>query len=221
VELVGEAADGAEAVDAIRRLEPDLVFLDIQMPAMTGFEVIEEIGAERMPAVIFVTAYDEYAINAFDVQAIDYLLKPFDDDRFRRAFERAVASLTGGGGGRDRIERLLGAVRPAPSWLKRVVVREADRVLLVDVGEIFRVSAEGNYVRIHTPGRSHLIRETMSRMESRLDPERFARIHRSDIVRIDAIREMKPWFHGDYLVTLEDGSQLRLSRRYQERLLGE
>ena len=207
VEVVAEAENGLEVVDAVRTLEPDLVVLDVQMPGMTGLEAIDAIGVDAMPAVVFATAYDEFALRAFEVHAVDYLLKPFSRERFDRAFERAL-------------ERRPIAPLIASMPLERVVVRDRDRLFFVAAGEIFHLSAEGNYVRVHTADKSHLIRGTLAGLEARLDPKRFARIHRSGIVNIAAIREIRAHFHGDYIVTLNNGQTVRLSRRYQGRLLG-
>jgi two-component system LytT family response regulator len=207
VEIVAEAENGIEVVEAVRTLEPDLVVLDVQMPGMTGFEAIDAIGAEAMPAVVFATAYDEFALRAFDVNAVDYLLKPFSRERFERAVERALE--------RRPIAPLIASLP-----LERVVVRERDRLFFIPADEIVHLSAEGNYVRVHTAEKSHLIRGTLAELEARLDPKRFARIHRSGIVNIAAIKEVRPHFHGDYVVTLKNGETLRLSRRYQARLLG-
>jgi two-component system LytT family response regulator len=209
VEVVAEAENGLEVVDAVRSLEPHLVVLDVQMPGMTGFEAIEAIGVDAMPAVVFATAYDEFALRAFDVHAVDYLLKPFSRERFDRAFDRAL----------ERRENLAPLITALPH-LERIVVRQGERLFFVATREIFHLSAEGNYVRVHTIDAAHLIRGTLADLEARLDPKRFARIHRSGIVNIDAIRELRAQFHGDYLVVLKNGETLRLSRRYQERLLG-
>jgi two-component system LytT family response regulator len=207
VEIVAEAENGLEVVEMVRALEPDLVVLDIQMPGLTGFEVIDALGAEAMPAVVFATAYDEYALRAFDVHAVDYLLKPFTRERFDRAFERALE--------RRPVAPLVASMR-----LERVVVRDRDRLFFVPVEEIVHLSAEGNYVRVHTAEKSHLIRGTLAELEARLDPKRFARIHRSGIVNVAAVREVRAHFHGDYVVMLKTGETVRLSRRYQQRLLG-
>ncbi|HYM62845.1 MAG TPA: LytTR family DNA-binding domain-containing protein [Thermoanaerobaculia bacterium] len=218
IEIVSEATNGLEAAEAIRNLRPDLVFLDIQMPGMTGFEVIEAIGAGEMPAVIFVTAYDEFALDAFDVQAVDYLLKPFTRERFDRAFDRAIERL-GSAGENGKIARLLAALPQTAPYLRRFVVRDRDRLFFVSAGEVIHLTAEGNYVRLHTAAGAHLIRCTLSSLEDRLDPARFVRIHRTGIVNVDAIKEVQAHFHGDYIVLLKSGERLRLSRRYQERLL--
>jgi two-component system LytT family response regulator len=221
VEVIGEAGDGLDAVEAIRAHEPELVFLDIQMPGLTGFEVIEQIGCEEMPAVVFVTAYDEFALEAFEVEAVDYLLKPFGEARFTRALERARKRLETRAAGGERLARVLASVRPGQRYLQRIVVKKAERMFFVPVGEVIRFSAEGNYVMVNTPAGSHLIRDTLAHLETRLDPERFARIHRSEIVSIDHVKEIQPWFHGDYVVVLSTGDRRRMSRRFQHRLLRE
>jgi two-component system LytT family response regulator len=220
VEVVGEASDGLEAVQAIRRLTPELVFLDVQMPGMDGFEVLAAVGPEVMPAVIFATAYDEYAVKAFEVEAVDYLLKPFDAPRFQRAFGRARKALEEARGileGQSlaRLLRNVEASRP----LRRIVVSERDRVFFVPLDQITHLSSESNYVRLHTRAGSHLVRDTMAHLESRLDADRFARIHRTGIVALDAIVELRPGMHGDHEVVLDTGERLRLSRRYRDRLL--
>lgn len=212
VEVVAEAENGLEVVDAVRSLEPDLVILDIHMPGMTGFEAIDAIGAEHMPAVIFATAYDEFALRAFDVNAVDYLLKPYSRERFERAFDRALAQ-------RTSLEPLLASLPRAPH-LERIVVRKGERLFFVAARDILHLSAEGNYVRVHTADGAHLVRGTLADLEARLDPAHFARIHRSGLVNIDAIQEVRTHVHGDYLVVLKNGELVRLSRRYRERLLG-
>jgi two-component system LytT family response regulator len=221
VEIIGEAENGLEAVDAIRSLEPQLVLLDVQMPGLTGFEVIEAIGADAMPAVIFATAYDEFALQAFDVHAVDYLLKPFSRERFDVAFDRAQARLKHGQGDAGKLATLLASLPQTASHLERIVVRHGDRLFFVTTNDVVHLTAEGNYVRLHTAEGSHLVRGTLANLEMRLDPKRFARIHRSGIVNIEAIKEVQSHFHGDYLIVLRSGETLRLSRRYQERLLGE
>jgi two-component system LytT family response regulator len=220
VEVVGEAADGPAAVEAIRTLDPDLVFLDVQMPGMTGFEVLESLGADAMPPVVFVTAYDEFALRAFEFAALDYLLKPFTGARLHAALERARRRKQGTNAQGEALGRLLASVRPAPAYLRRIVARKGEAIRLVDVSEVVRLSAEGNYVAVRTERETFLLRETLGRVEARLDPERFARIHRSEIVAVDAVREIQPGFHGDYAVILKSGERLRMSRRYRDRLLG-
>jgi two-component system LytT family response regulator len=220
VQVVGEAASGPEAVDAVRRLRPDLVFLDMQMPELDGLGVIAAVGPERMPATIFVTAYDEYAVQAFEVHALDYLLKPFARGRFQQALARARGQLQ-----RDRAGLLAGRLvalvdelrAPAPGG-DRIMVRAGGRVSFVDVAAVERVEAEGNYARIYTRTESHLIRETMASLLARLGEERFFRIHRSRIVRIDLIQELRLAAGGDYDVVLKNGLRLGLSRLYRDAL---
>lgn len=220
VEVVGEASDGLEAVEAIRELAPDLVFLDIQMPGMTGFEVLDAVGPDAMPAVVFVTAYDEFALKAFEVEAVDYLLKPYDARRFQQALERAVRRLHERVPARERLERLLQTIGSGSRGLQRLVVRERDRLLLIGTEEVMRISARENYVEIVTPDGSYLIRDTLSSLESRLDPARFARVHRSEIVNLDFVKELHPWTHGDYMIVLRNGDEVRMSRRYTDSVLG-
>jgi two-component system LytT family response regulator len=220
IELVGECADGHEAVSAIEEKRPELLFLDVQMPEMDGFAVLEAVGAERVPAVVFVTAYDRYALRAFDVHALDYLLKPFDRERFRKALARARTQI---GERRDgalgaRLLALLKDIKQEPKYRDRFVIKSAGRVLFLRADEIDWIEAAGNYVQLHIGSATHLMRDTMSGLEARLQPEKFVRIHRSTIVQVDRIKEMQPSFHGDYVVLLEDGTRLNLSRSYREKL---
>jgi two-component system LytT family response regulator len=217
IEIAGEAANGLEAVDAIRSLAPDVVLLDVQMPGMSGFEVVEAVGTDAMPAVVFVTAFDEFALQAFDVEAADYVLKPVQKERLGKALERATRHAAG----REPLARLLAHVRPGPRPLTRLVVRKGERLLFVDLPDVVRLVADGNYVSVETASAAYQIRDTLQRLESRLDPERFARIHRSEIVNVAWVKEVQPWFHGDAVVLLKNGKETRLSRRYQGRLLGE
>ena len=221
VEVVGECGDGAAAVAAIADLRPDLVLLDVQMPEVGGFDVVEAVGVDRMPAVIFVTAFDQYAVRAFDVHAIDYVLKPIDPQRFALALARAREQLASPRDeASDRIAAALEALgRAAPRcYAKRLAIRSDGRVVLVDVREIDRVEAAGNYVEVHTGARALLMRETLANLEARLDPERFVRVSRSAIVNADRIRELHPTFNGDFVVVLRDGTEVAGSRRYRERL---
>jgi two-component system LytT family response regulator len=221
IELVGECSDGREAVESIRQLRPDLVFLDIQMPERDGFGVLEEIGAQELPSVIFVTAYDRYAIKAFDFHALDYLLKPYTGERFRRAVERARAQLQRATGGHidERLISLLEHLKAEQKYLERLMVKSAGRVFFLRTDEIDWIEAEGNYVRLHVGREAHLLRETMNRLASRLDPEKFLRIHRSTLVHIERIKELQPMFGGEYTVVLRDGTQLTLSRSHRDKLL--
>ena len=222
VEVVGECGDGTQAVAAIQHQSPDLVFLDVQMPGHNAFEVIQAVGADRMPTVIFVTAYDEYALKAFEVHALDYLLKPFGRDRFQRTRQHARASLERRRAG-DLGRRLLALgndikTEPGPSRLDRLVVKSAGRVFLLRTDELDWIEAAGNYERLHLGEESHLFRETMNRMESRLDGRRFVRIHRSRIVNTERVKELQPWFNGEHVVVLQNGTRLTLSRGYREKL---
>jgi two-component system LytT family response regulator len=221
IEVARECRDGNEAVAAIRAESPDLVFLDVQMPELDGFGVIETVGVENMPAIVFVTAYDEYALQAFEVNAVDYLLKPFDRERFQKALARARAHV---GRQADDINRrllaLIQGLKVPQGYLERLVIRSSGRIFFLKAEEIDWIEAAGNYVRLHTGKESHLLRETMNSLEQKLDPARFLRIHRSTIVRIDRIAELQPLFHGDYVVVLQGGTRLTLSRGYRERLSG-
>jgi two-component system, LytTR family, response regulator len=219
LELIATATDGAEAVAAIRHHAPDLVFLDVQMPGLDGFGVIHEVGAHKMPAVVFVTAYDEHALRAFEVHAVDYLLKPFDRERFRDALAAA----------RERIEhktiddlrrQLEGLLGEAPRARRqdRIVVKTAGRIHFLRVDDVDWIDAAGNYVRLNVNGKSHLLRETMTGIEEKLDPDRFVRIHRSAIVNIERIKELVPGAHGDFEVVLQSGARLPLSRSCRDRL---
>lgn len=215
---IDAARTGEEAVKAIGEYEPHLVFLDIQLPDFNGFDVIDAVGPGRMPPVIFVTAYDAYAIRAFDVQAVDYLVKPYTEERFRQAFERACrrrhdAEAEG------ELQRVLETVEGGQRspYLRRVMVRSAQEgVLVLRAAEIDWIEAANNYVRLHVGGRTHVLREKLSSMQARLDPQQFARIHRSLIVNLDRIVRMRPWYSGDYRITLEDGTEVRMSRTYRE-----
>lgn len=220
IEIVAQCRDGEEAVTAIVDHEPDLVFLDIQMPQMNGFEVIEAVGGERMPPVIFVTAYDQHALHAFQVRALDYLLKPFDRERFGEALLRARRQIERDETG-DLGRRLLALVKDLRRDLpraERLVVKSGGRLFFLRADEIDWVEAAGNYVRLHVGTTSHLLRETMNAIEGRLDPEKFFRIHRSRIVNMERIQELQPWLNGEYAVLLRTGTRLTLSRGYREKL---
>ena len=220
-EIVGEAADGTTAAESIMALQPDLVFLDVQMPGADGFDVIDAVGADKMPFVVFVTAYDRYALRAFDVHALDYLLKPFDRERFREALGRAQAQIERNANSGD-IERRLAAIvqdlKPAKARTDRFVVKSGGRIFFVRTAEIDWIEAAGNYVKLHVGNDSHLIRETMNAVEAKLSPDMFVRIHRCHIVNIEQVRELQPWFNGEYVVFLKNGTRLTLSRGYRERL---
>ena len=220
VEVIGECSDGYKAVNFISELKPDLVFLDVQMPAMDGFEVIKTIGPERMPTVIFVTAYDQYAVKAFEVNALDYLLKPFDRRRFQKTLERAKSMIhrMQNGEVNNQLLSLLGELRREHEIPDRFVIRSGGRVVFLRVEEIDWMSNVGNYVRLQVGRDSHLMRETMTGMEAKLNPDKFMRIHRSTIVNLDRVKEVQPWAKGEYVVIMRDGTRLIMSRRYRERL---
>ncbi len=221
VTIVGECGDGRQAIEAIRDLRPDVVFLDVQMPGLDGFEVLRALDEEPLPYVIFVTAYDRYAIQAFDVHALDYVLKPFSPDRFAQALERARGA-RGRTGERltdhARLRELVASITAEQREKQRIVVKSSGRVFFVKVDDIDWIEAEGNYVRLHVGSQSHLLRETMKGMEAVLDQSQFIRIHRSTIVNADRIRELQPLFHGEYAVLLQDGTRLVASRGPDNRL---
>ena len=230
LEVIGEARDGAEAVDAILSQSPDLVFLDVQMPKLDGFDVINSVGADRMPSVVFVTAFDQHALRAFEVQALDYLLKPFDQDRFQGALRRVRQNMDAAENG-ELSKRLLALVRdmktdappephavPSDRKSDRMVVKSGGRLFFLRADEIDWVEAAGNYVRVHVGTESHLLRDTMNAIEARLNADVFFRIHRSRIVNIERVKELQPWFNGEYVVILRNGTKLTLSRGYREKL---
>lgn len=220
IEVVGEARNGDEAVRLITSLRPDLVFLDIQMPERDGFAVLAALD-QPPPAVIFTTAHDTYALRAFEVHALDYLLKPYDRARFQQALDRARAAVARRDSSPDaRLDALVRELRAGSPWLTRIAVKSGGRVRVLPVGDIDVIEASGNYLRLFTKGTSHLLRETMQNIEGRLDPRQFLRIHRSSIVNLDRIVELEPDYHGDYVVKLADGRRLPLSRSYRDRLKG-
>jgi two-component system LytT family response regulator len=217
VEVSGEASSFAEAASAIRSLRPELLLLDVQLPDRSGFELLDEVAVELRPEVIFVTAHDEHAVRAFAVRAVDYLVKPYDRERLRVALDRGREQAM-----RRRREARTLAGDPSAAGgesepMTRFVVRGVGRLLLIEVGEVDWIEAAGNYVRLHHGRESHLLRETMSSLEARLSPRRFARIHRSTIVNLARVRELHHILHGDYSVLLRDGARLTLSRGYRER----
>jgi two-component system, LytTR family, response regulator len=224
LEVVAEASNGPEAVEAVLEHSPDLLFLDIQMPEMNGFEVLEALGneLESLPLVIFVTAFDEHAVRAFEVYALDYLVKPVERERFAATLERARETLSSRRRERldqrmERIESLLHDHRRNEPR-KTFVVRKGERMIVVRSEQIDWIEASGNYVTLHTAEGSFLLRETMQSIDGQLDSGRFARIHRSSIVNVSRIRELSPSFHGDFYVRLHDGTQLTLSRSHRARL---
>jgi len=231
VEIVGMISDGASAVDAIRSLAPDLVFLDVQMPGMTGLEVVRTIGPTSMPTIVFVTAYDKHALEAFDLAAIDYLVKPFDDDRFREAFQRArrMARLEEGSRLREKLLAVLGeegrgkgeggVVRPrGGQYLERIPVESRGKVRFIPVSEIDYILADGPYAELVVGDRKHLIREAMQNLEDRLDPARFFRIHRSTIVQLDRVEALLKSPSGECDVQLKNGVKIKIARSRREEL---
>jgi two-component system, LytTR family, response regulator len=217
IELIAECANGFEAVKIVTEQKPDLMFLDIQMPKLDGFEVLELIGNNT--AVVFVTAYDSYAIKAFEVHAVDYLLKPFDAERLRAAVARARARLDQerSGLGQD-LANLVELLRTRSSYLERIALKSAGRISFVRVEELDCIEAEGNYVRLCLAGEEHLLRSTLSALEGRLDPNRFVRVHRSAIVNVERVQELRSSQHGEHAITLRSGRRLTLSRGYRDRL---
>jgi two-component system LytT family response regulator len=218
VEIVGEATGGIEAADLILQLKPDLVFLDVQMAGCDGFETLMRVGSEAAPVVVFVTAYDEYALKAFDFNAVDYLLKPYDDARFASALDRAreLVIRKRRDGVDHRLTRLIEHLEGESR--DRILLKSSGEIIFLKTSEIDWIEAEGDYVKFHVTGRTHLMRGTMASLEERLDPSRFIRIHRSTIVNVDRLRKLSPSFEGEYAVVLQDGTKLRLSRGYQDRI---
>jgi len=218
-EIVGECSNGYEAVAAVRRLRPDLMLLDVQMPEVDGFAVLDMLRGEDLPQVVFVTAYDQYALRAFEVHALDYLLKPFDEDRLIGMLQRARVHLTG----KDLVNRdqkivsLLEDLRRPQGYIERFLVRLQGRIILVPAHEVDLIEAEDKYVRLHVADASYLVRDTLARLQSCLDPSQFIRVHRSAIVKIGCVREIRPDFHGDYQILLRNGKTLALSRNYRDR----
>ena len=221
-QIVGECANGRQAVDTIQREKPDLVFLDVQMPRLSGLEVCQALVSTgiSLPLVIFVTAYDEYALKAFEVHALDYLLKPFDRARFQSALRHARQQLAGSPASESdpRLAALLEDLRHGSAKTERLVFKQNGRVIFVRTDTIDYVEADGNYVRLHAGQESHYVRETLAGIEAQLRPQQFMRISRSLIVNLDRVKELQPLFYGDYVVILQDGSRLNMSRNYRDRL---
>jgi two-component system, LytTR family, response regulator len=221
VEILGECGNGTEAVAAIREKKPDLVFLDVQMPEMDGFTALETLGAENLPQIVFVTAYEQYAIRAFEIHALDYLLKPFDQPRFDKAMSRVTEKFS------DReltrieqkqIAALLENVRQKPPYLERLVVKTGGRIIFLKTAEVDWIQADDKYAHLHAGAKSHLVRQTLGALEAQLDPNKFIRIHRSAIVNVERIKELQPMFTGEHTVILQNGTKLTLSRSYKNKL---
>ena len=216
-EVAGEAADGIAAVSQIEQLRPDLLLLDIQMPGLTGFEVLRAVGATACPKVIFSTAHDRYALEAFDAHAVDYLLKPYDAERFRVALDKACAQLRAGSADASLLEALLARYPGAHGrYLERLVVKCDDGWIPVPLERVRRLSAEGKHVRVFEVGGEHVIRDSLAELEARLDPERFVRVHRGDLVNLRSVVRFDSLFHGDALVELDDGTSVVVSRTHRD-----
>jgi two-component system LytT family response regulator len=220
IEIVGECSNGIEATKSIGEHNPDLLFLDIQMPEMNGFELIQSFDERNFPAVIFITAYDQYAVRAFEVSAVDYLLKPFDHERLETAVAKARQNLEERGFNErnEQVVKLLKKLNTENEFLKRFIIKDNGRVIFVPATDVDWIKSDGNYLLIHTAHKKHIIRDTMKNIETRLDPNKFFRIHRSTIVNIDRIKELQVHFNEKHLVILQNGKELILSRRYRDKL---
>lgn len=217
IEVIGSIGRPADAVRAIKRLSPDLLFLDVQMPGMSGFEVLDEAGLDHVPVVVFVTAHDQYALRAFEAHAMDYLLKPVDDDRLADALVRARRHLTAlqASDAQQRLRALLDDTRTKTRYPTRLQIKDRGQIIFVDVDDIERVEADGDYVRVHTARKSHLVRQTLGDLERQLDPHRFLRVHRSTIVRLASVVEVRPHLHGEFRLTTRSGARVKVSRSYR------
>jgi len=220
IDLLKLCGNGEEAIEVISSREPDLVFLDIQMPEINGFEVLQQIDQHKVPLIIFVTAYDEYALKAFDVHALDYLMKPFKKERFFESLERAKKALQQDNRAQihEKIENLLTYIDDSCGPLSRILVKSSGRYFFLKTSDIDWIESAGNYVRIHSKGSHYLIRETMINMEKKLNSDTFFRIHRSTIINVEKVKELEQWFHGDYQVIMYNDHKLTMSRNYKELL---
>lgn len=220
IEIVGECSNGREALAMIRKQNPDLVFLDVQMPEMDGFAVLDSIETERLPEIIFATAYEQYAIRAFELHALDYLLKPFDQTRFKDAIKHAKERFRSErqNEGRIQINALLESIKTKPQYLDRLMIKAAGRITFLSTDEITWIEADDKYVHLHTDKINPMVRQTLSAMETQLDPKKFRRIHRSAIVNVERIKELQPLFSGEHSILLVDGTKLTLSRNYKDKL---
>jgi len=220
VEIVGECSNGAEAVAMIRKERPDLVFLDVQMPEMNGFAVLDAVGLDHLPEIIFTTAYESYAIRDFALHALDYLLKPFDQVRFRAALTYAKEQFHSQRDEEKRLQvgALLESIRAAPEYLDRMIIRADGRITFLHTRDIDWIEADDKYVHLHTGKGRRMVRQTLAELEGQLDPKKFLRVHRSAMVNVDRIKELQPLFNGEHSLILEDGTRLTLSRKYKDKL---
>jgi len=219
IELLGECGDGNEAVEAIQKRSPDLIFLDIQMPELDGFGVLQSMTSTPPPVVVFVTAHDKFALRAFEVHAVDYLLKPFDRERFKKALNRAIERVKQREGAQQQAQAaVLAELKPPSRPMERLAVKTSGRVIFVKLDDIDYIESAHNYVELHVDKQSHLLRETLNSIEARLPAEKFVRISRSVMVNIEKVKELQPLFYGEYAVTLHNGTRLTLSRRYRDKL---
>jgi two-component system LytT family response regulator len=218
VEVIGECSNGREAIETIEAASPDLVFLDIQMPEIDGFAVIQAIPRERLPIIVFVTAYDQHALKAFEVHALDYLLKPFKQERFQTTLEHARSRLAKGDSSEAKtgLDALIEKVRAEQSYIDRFMIRSSDRIILVKAPDVDWIESAANYVLLHVGDKTHIVRETMRSLESKLCPKTFQRISRSAIVNLERIKELQPMGKGEYVVFLTTGQQLTMSRGIRE-----
>lgn len=218
VEIVGECVNGLDAVEAIGNQQPDLIFLDVQMPEMDGFSVLQEINVKRMPQIVFTTAYAQHALRAFEMHALDYLLKPFDQVRFGKAMQHAREQLRRPRGGDEMLNALVEHITQRAERLRRLVIKVDGRIVFLKLNEIYWIEADDKYVHIHLRGQSHMVRQTMSVIETQLDSKKFLRIHRSTIVNIERIRELYLLSSGEQMLIMEDGTKLTVSRGYKDKV---
>jgi two-component system, LytTR family, response regulator len=218
IDIVGEAGAGQEAIQAIKKMKPDLVFLDIQMPGLDGFQVLESIDRKSLPCVIFATAYDQYALRAFDVHALDYLLKPFDQTRFRAALDRArecIRMKATDESYRDRLAEFIQEIREKSSYTTRFFVHKKKKIVYVKANDVGWIAAEGNYAVVHASDGDHLLRESLAGLEKKLDPREFVRVNRSTIINLDFVKEIQPFFHGEFVVVLKNDRRVTVTRTYR------
>lgn len=218
VEIVGECVNGLDAVEAIRNQQPDLIFLDVQMPEMDGFRLLQEIDVKRMPQIVFTTAYAQHALRAFEMHALDYLLKPFDQVRFGKAMQHAREQLRRPRGADEELNALVEHITRRSERLRRLIIKVDGRIVFLKLNEIYWIEADDKYVHIHLHGQSHMVRQTMSVIETQLDPKKFLRIHRSTIVNIERIRELYLLSSGEQMIIMEDGTKLTISRGYKDKV---